>query len=825
MFSGISFAMDNNGGDPSDSNNNGMLRKRERAADAEEPNSKKKQTENTIILNNLNANASALSLLDETSREFIELFQSLRFNSDCDEEQKEEFIKEVLEQNNPFLILQMIKKIIDNRNLSIDFGTDDDFWSYLIAALNTLDSKNYDDFLEISKIFDTTTDPWNSEHYADFVKIYNLLKNKFPCGKGVYNILKRLKDAIKLDLYPYEFKIIIKALLGTKQYIFYQIPLIGAFCNSPFYNRELFDSFIETLRSHYKSDDFKDNGFKTILDPVNVEKMLDQRHKKNIKALIHHSEQIIKTLGLEKKDIYDSECFFSLMQLLRQVDPFKYDAIIRRALKSKFSKNSFIYRYEKFNERYYLSLREYQNLISILNLIDPIYYNKFDNEVFQCAYHFTHDKGFGPDILVKILSRLQNIKGDKTKIMYTDSFIQYGDQIKKLDDYIKQLKDKMNFDDIQHIKIFLDIIEFKNHDPYYFKTNILHYIKNIGLSNVDDLHKIINTLSYSKDPNQIFNQKCFEVDPIIQDRALDNRILNMLQYIDLFPWLKKVHAIRGYFQLPDAITKVTDLEILDFSSSYDFFVPDLIGNLKNLKELHISGGISVSLPKSIGNLKNLKELSIKIKTLTSLPESIGNLENLETTFFDRCQLTSLPESIGNLINLRYLSLDGNNLTTIPASIANLRNLTYLDLQGNPYLLPRSDNPLQWGKEELRAHFGDRLEFDGPFLEPMPNKTNKMDVYSVLDKKPLRINRRVFTSNKLPDIIVDKVFNGREMLNVLEQIMADLNFYDDTKPGYLSYEMLASDFSSDAKNQNLSNLDKVFQYLAPRLTGYIRALYR
>ncbi|MDP3532280.1 MAG: hypothetical protein Q8S31_03220, partial [Alphaproteobacteria bacterium] len=128
MFSGISFAMDNNGGDPSDSSKNGMLGKRERAADAEEPSSKKKQTENTIILNNLNADNSALSLLDETIREFIELFQSLRFNSDCDEEQKEEFIKEVLEQNNPFLILQMIKKIIDNRNLSIDFGTDDDFW-------------------------------------------------------------------------------------------------------------------------------------------------------------------------------------------------------------------------------------------------------------------------------------------------------------------------------------------------------------------------------------------------------------------------------------------------------------------------------------------------------------------------------------------------------------------------------------------------------------------------------------------------------------------------------------------------------------------------
>lgn len=82
----------------------------------------------------------------------------------------------------------------------------------------------------------------------------------------------------------------------------------------------------------------------------------------------------------------------------------------------------------------------------------------------------------------------------------------------------------------------------------------------------------------------------------------------------------------------------------------------------------------------------------------------------------------------------------------------------------------------------------------------------------------------FTVNKLPDIQVDKVFEGEEMLQTLVQIVTSINFTDDQKPAYLSYEMLANDFASDAKNQNLSNIEKVWEHLMPRLTGYVRTLY-
>ncbi|MDP3533420.1 MAG: leucine-rich repeat domain-containing protein, partial [Alphaproteobacteria bacterium] len=608
---------------------------------------------------------------------------------------------------------------------------------------------------------------------------------------------------------------------------------------------------------------------------------------------------------------------------------------------------------------------QYQNLISILNLIDPIYYNKFDNEVFQCAYHFTHDKAFRPDILVNILNELKKIKEKTGRLISTDGDKEYQDQVKELIAYVRQLTDGMMPDDMQYIKVFLEIIKLKKFESYDFKTRTLDKIiylkKTYGLSNVDDLCNIIELLNCSEDPYKVIYENCFH---IIQDQYGLNPVSGeIFQYIDLFPRLKSLTVHSIVFGFPDAITRLTDLETLSFSSHSDFFVPDSIDNLKNLKELKIgsqkfvtlpesigslenleildlsgcqltslpesivnlknlkelnlSGCQLTSLPESIGNLKSLKKLDLSQCRLTSLPESIGNLESLKELDLSQCRLTSLPESIGNLeslkdldlsesqltflpesignlkklnvldlsecqltflpesignlkslnvldlehcqltslpesignlkrlnilnlnhcqltifpdsignlMNLFHLFLDGNNLTTIPASIKNLRILTLFNLRNNPYLLPRSDNPLQWGKEELRAHFGDRLEFDEPSLEPMPIQTNKMGVYSALDKQSLRINRNIFVSNKLPEINVDKVFNGHEMLDVLEQIMVDLNFYDETKPGYLSYEMLASDFASDAKNQNLSNLEKVFQYLAPRLTGYIRALYK
>ncbi|MDP1723710.1 MAG: leucine-rich repeat domain-containing protein [Alphaproteobacteria bacterium] len=243
-----------------------------------------------------------------------------------------------------------------------------------------------------------------------------------------------------------------------------------------------------------------------------------------------------------------------------------------------------------------------------------------------------------------------------------------------------------------------------------------------------------------------------------------------------------------------------------------------------LNKLNIFHNNLTSLPEAIGKLINLTALYLGGNNLTSLPEAIRKLINLRTLDLGGNELTSLPEAIEKLINLRGFNLLRNQLTSIPASIKNISNLIVLNLLNNPHLLPRSDNPLQWGKTELRAHFGNRVILDEQSIIAMPGSTTKEYVYEALDKNPLRINRDVFTVNKLPDIQVEKVFEGEEMLQTLEQIVTSINFTDDQKPAYLSYEMLANDFASDAKNQNLSNIEKVWEHLMPRLTGYVRTLY-
>jgi hypothetical protein len=305
----------------------------------------------------------------------------------------------------------------------------------------------------------------------------------------------------------------------------------------------------------------------------------------------------------------------------------------------------------------------------------------------------------------------------------------------------------------------------------------------------------------------------------------DNELKNLpITITNLFKLKQLLIDKNNFVYFPKTITKLINLQKLNFNYNELISLPDSIEKLINLKDLRLVHNNLKSLPEGIFKLTRLQKLKLGYNKLRSLSKTIDNLNNLQTLYINNNKLTSLPETIGNLVNLNRLDLSNNQLITIPASIKNIPNLNILDLKGNPHLLPRSDNSLEWGKEELRAHFGDRLMLDKHNLKAMPISTTQEKVYTALDKAPLHINRDIFTTNKLPDIKVEKIFGGEEMLQALTQIITSINFKDDTQPGYLSYEMLANDFASDARNDNLSNLDKVWTYLMPRLTGYIRALY-
>jgi len=76
-----------------------------------------------------------------------------------------------------------------------------------------------------------------------------------------------------------------------------------------------------------------------------------------------------------------------------------------------------------------------------------------------------------------------------------------------------------------------------------------------------------------------------------------------------------------------------------------------------------------NLPESITKLSNLTRLNLSKNQLTNLPESITNLSNLTRLYLRRNQLKNLPESITKLSDLTRLDLSKNPLETPPLEVA------------------------------------------------------------------------------------------------------------------------------------------------------------
>ncbi|MDP3533274.1 MAG: leucine-rich repeat domain-containing protein [Alphaproteobacteria bacterium] len=259
----------------------------------------------------------------------------------------------------------------------------------------------------------------------------------------------------------------------------------------------------------------------------------------------------------------------------------------------------------------------------------------------------------------------------------------------------------------------------------------------------ENVQKELLNYSITLNPDNIIKDKVLNFSGKLNNKTTEEK-QKIISNIFKLTWLKKLYLDYNNLEsLTDKIGNLTNLEYITLSNNKLISLPDKIGNLTNLKKLFISSNQLTSLPDKIGNLINLEELFSGCNKLTSLPDTIGNLTNLTFLSLLANKLTFLPDSIGNLVNLKNLSLLRNELTFIPASIQNIQTLTELVLRSNPYLLPSSDNPLQWGKEQLRAHFRDRILLDEPRIIHMPDSTTKEEVYAALDENSLRINRDVF----------------------------------------------------------------------------------
>ncbi|KFP07195.1 Leucine-rich repeat-containing protein 18, partial [Calypte anna] len=114
-------------------------------------------------------------------------------------------------------------------------------------------------------------------------------------------------------------------------------------------------------------------------------------------------------------------------------------------------------------------------------------------------------------------------------------------------------------------------------------------------------------------------------------------------------------------KIPSSIDKFQNLRWLDLHSNQLEDLPKSIGTLQSLFYLNVSNNklTSKGLPEEITLLKNLHILNLGLNCLDSIPPSLGALKELrEIGLFDNA-LTTIPNSLNNLPKLKKLNADRN----------------------------------------------------------------------------------------------------------------------------------------------------------------------
>lgn len=167
---------------------------------------------------------------------------------------------------------------------------------------------------------------------------------------------------------------------------------------------------------------------------------------------------------------------------------------------------------------------------------------------------------------------------------------------------------------------------------------------------------------------------------------IENQIFAHLDTIfdkpNIYQTVKKIILKNNkLFQLPENISKFSNLRSIDLSNNRFTSIPFQIYNFKKLKKLFINNNNINYISVQIGKLKNLEELHVKTNNLTHVHNKLYSLKKLHTLDLSQNELSEISKSIHKLHNLETLKISDNNLFSIPKEIFG-KNLEYLDLSDN-----------------------------------------------------------------------------------------------------------------------------------------------
>ncbi len=134
---------------------------------------------------------------------------------------------------------------------------------------------------------------------------------------------------------------------------------------------------------------------------------------------------------------------------------------------------------------------------------------------------------------------------------------------------------------------------------------------------------------------------------------------------------------RKLAQVPDAVTKMTDVEILDLSDNELTELPEELKNLNQLTTLLLSGNKLEEIPGNVCRLKTLTTLDVTYNVIKSVPETISNLNQLTTLNLSFNELEEMPKALCQLKKLTALDITSNPIKRIPKEIKNLHQLSTL----------------------------------------------------------------------------------------------------------------------------------------------------
>ncbi|MBX2846985.1 MAG: hypothetical protein KTR16_01595 [Acidiferrobacterales bacterium] len=228
----------------------------------------------------------------------------------------------------------------------------------------------------------------------------------------------------------------------------------------------------------------------------------------------------------------------------------------------------------------------------------------------------------------------------------------------------------------------------------------------------------------------------------------------------------------GINTLPDDLSGLEHIEILDISLNNLKSLPRSFRQLKGLKYLIASKNQFIALPpvifemdgldsvafplnkitaidNDINKMANLMHLSMGVNLLTSLPESLEGLTSLVALEVKANKFTHIPKGLYTLPKLQFLDisyskadfalnndipensplkvidLTSSGLKTLPESIANLRQLQYIQLQINNFTsLPKALASLPKLREPSDATYFEVMSFDFDFNSKSIAKFNR-----------------------------------------------------------------------------------------------------